>query len=160
MADPVPPSSPTPAQPGMPQGAPGAASQGQPPIGSSPATQPVPNRGLQAAGLAKLGVVVKQLEGLLPVFGAGSDAGRDVLKALNSLSKHIQPGDVSQGVEQSALQELMTKLRQNAPQIAAARAAGQGGAPGGAAPQPGGAPGGGAIPPQILAMMQKPQGQA
>lgn len=140
----------------MPQGPGGAASSGQPPIGSSPATQPVPNRGLQAAGLAKLGVVVRQLEQILPVFGAGSDAGKDILKALNGLSKHVQPGSVSSGVEQTAMQELLMKARQNAPQMAAMKAAQSGGAPGGAPPPA--APGG--IPPQLAAMLQQHQGQA
>lgn len=145
--------------PAQPQAEAGAAASGQPPIGSSPATQPVPNRGLQAAGLAKLQVIVRQLEALLPTFGAGSDVGKDVLKALSGLSKHIQPGSVSPGVEQSALQEILMKSRQNALQMAAAKGMGQGGQP----PQPGmpGAGGGApAIPPQLLAMLAKPQGAA
>lgn len=155
MPEPTP--SPTPETPAGPQGPAGSAAPGQPPIGSSPATQPVANRGLQAAGLAKIGVAVKLLESILPMLGAGSEAGSAVLKALNSLSKHVQPGSISSGVEQSALSELQNKARQMSPQIAAMRGAAPAGAgaPGGA--PPGGAPGG--IPPQ-LAQLMRPQGSA
>ena len=145
--------------PAGPQGSGGSDSQGQPPIGSSPATQPVANRGLQAAGLAKLSVVVKQLESLLPVFGAGSDAGKAVLESLNKLSKHVAPGSVSQGVEQSQMMQMLMQARQQAPQIAAMKAAQQGGGvPGGAPPGAGGSQP--QIPPQLAAMMQRPQGAA
>lgn len=158
MPIPTQPSTPAPQPSGGPQGTPGSDPSGQPPIGSSPATQPVANRGLQAAGLAKLQVVVKQLESLLPVFGAGSEAGKAVLESLNKLAKHVQPGSVSPGVEQNALQELMMKLRQGAPQVAAMKAASMGGA--GGAPQAPGAGGQPQIPPQLAAMMARPQGSA
>lgn len=142
-----------------PGGAPGAGAPspdagGAPPIGSSPATQPVANRGMQAAAIAKLSVVVKQLEMILPALGAGTEAGQAVLKSLNSLAKLIQPGSISPGVEQSAMQDLLLKARQNAPQIAAMRGAQPPGAAGGAPP-----PGAGGPPPGIAAMMQ-PQGNA
>lgn len=151
---PIPSPSPAATPPGAPQGGPGAASQGQPPIGSSPATQPVANRGLQAAGVAKLGLAVKILESVLPMLGAGSESGKAVLEALNKLSKHVQPGSISSGVEQTGLQDLMNKVRQNAPQIAAMRASQPAGA---GAPPP---PGGGAIPPGLAAMMGGGQQQA
>ena len=77
---------------------------GQPPVGSSPATSPVPNKGLEAAGMAKLGLVVRQLEQLVPLLGVGTEAGQAVVKALTNLSKHVQPGAVSPGAEQSGLQ--------------------------------------------------------
>jgi hypothetical protein len=109
--------------PMTPPTAPAAPPTGQPPVGSSPATAPVPNKGLEAAGMAKLGLVVKQLETIVPLLGAGTEAGKDVLKALTSLSKHVPPGAVSPGVEQSALQNMMMKQRQQMPQIAAMRQA-------------------------------------
>lgn len=154
---PTPSQTPTPTPPGAAQAAPGAATQGQPPIGSSPATQPVANRGMQAAGLAKVQVAVHILESVLPMLGAGSEAGKAVLDSLNKLSKHVAPGSISSGVEQNGLQEMLMKLRQNAPQIAAMRAGQPAGA--GQPPAPGGAPAGGGIPPQLAAMMQ-PQGNA
>ena len=100
---------------------------GQPPVGSSPATGPVPNKGLEAAGMARLGMVVRLLESIVPQLGAGTEAGKDVLKALTSLSKHIPPGAVSPGVEQTSLMKLMQDQRQQQPQIAAMRAAMAGG---------------------------------
>jgi len=106
-----------------PQAMPPAPQPGQPPVGSSPATAPVPNKGLEAAGMAKLGLIVRQLEQIVPLLGAGTEAGKDVLKALTSLSKHVPPGAVSPGVENSALQGLMLKQRQQTPQIAQMRAA-------------------------------------
>ena len=112
---------------------------GQPPVGSSPATGPVPNKGMEAAGRAKLGLVVRLLESLVSPLGASTEAGKDVLKALTSLSKHVPPGAVSPGVEQTSLMKLMVDQKQQQPQIAAMRAAMSGQQPnpgGGAAPPP------------------------
>lgn len=144
--------SPTP----TPEGPSANPAAGMPPIGSSPATQPVADRGMQAAGLAKIQVVVKLLESILPMVGAGTDSGKAVLESLSKLAKLIQPGSVSPGVEQSALSGLQNQNRQQAPQIAAMRAAA--GGPGMGQPGPsGGQP---QIPPGLAAMMQRPQGSA
>lgn len=132
--------------------APGAsAAPGQPPIGSSPATQPVPNRGLEAAGLAKLGIVMRLLEQILPLVGAGSEVGGDVLEAMKKLRRHVPADSMSPGIENSALQEIMMKARQMAPQIAAMRA-GQPGMAHPPMPMAGGAP---MPPPGLAAMMAK-----
>lgn len=149
---PTPSPTPTPAPAGGPQGSPAAAASGQPPIGSSPATQPVANRGMQAAGLAKVQVAVHILESVLPMLGAGSEAGKAVLDSLNKLSKHVAPGSISSGVQQSSMMEMMNKLRQNSPQMAAAKGAAPAGA-GAGGPPPGLAAlmGGGAPPPQAQA---------
>ena len=112
------------------------AQPGQPPVGSSPATSPVPNKGLEAAGIAKLGLVVRQLEQLVPLLGVGSEPGKDVIKALTSLSKHVQPGAVSQGTQQTDLQNQMMKLRQMGPQLAQMRQAAGGAKPPEGAPPP------------------------
>ena len=109
---------------------------GQPPAGSSPATGPVPNKGLEAAGMAKLGLIVRLLESVVPQLGVASEDGKDVLKALTSLSKHVPPGAVSPGVEQTALQKMMINQKQQTPQIAAMRAAMAGQNSGGGAPPP------------------------
>ena len=110
--------------------------QGQPQFGSSPVTGPTQNRGFQAAGLQKLGVALKILEETIPLLGAVSDPGKDVLQAVQRLSKHIQPGQVSPAAEKQTLSALMTKAAQAGPQIAAMRAMGAGGGAGagGAAP--------------------------
>ena len=88
--------------------------------------------------MAKLGLIVRLLESLVPSLGAGTEAGKDVLKALTSLSKHVPPGAVSPGVEQTSLMKLMVDQKQQQPQIAAMRAAMSGQQPN---------PGGGVMPP-------------
>ena len=115
------------AQPGSPpqpapQGASAGSAPGQPPFGSSPATQPAANRGREAAGLSRLSVIIKLMEETIPLLGVGSEPGRDLVKALSNLAKHIPPGSVSPGVEQSTMQKLMAQQKQMAPQVAAMRA--------------------------------------
>jgi tetrahydromethanopterin S-methyltransferase subunit H len=68
----------------------------------------------------------------LPV---GSDAAAAVRKAINEMAKFAPPGGAGQNQIPAAMQQFMMQQRQNAPQIAAMRAA---------QTQP---PGGGAAPP-------------
>ena len=127
--------------------APAAAGQQsqQPPFGSSPATGPTANRGYEAAALQRLGLVVKQLEELIPVAGATTDVGKAVLEALNKLVKLVPPGSVSPAAQKNNIEQLAMRNTQNNAQMQAVMAQRQqaqgGGAPGGApgAPQ-GGAP--------------------
>lgn len=105
------------------QGQPPQAPQQQAQAGtSSPASQPSPNSGFAAAGLARIGLMLKIAEETLPMLGSGTDAGRDLLKAISLLAKHIPPGSVSPGVQQTAMQNAMLRQRQMQPQIAALRA--------------------------------------
>ena len=90
---------------------PGAAS---PPMGSSPATQPTANRGYEAAAQQGLAVLVKGLEQLLPLYGAGSEEGKDVLSALKTLSKHVPPGSVSPAARRNELDKQQIANTQNA----------------------------------------------
>lgn len=114
MPDPSQVSAPAP-QPAAPK-APGAA-----PFGSSPATGPTPNRGFEVAGLQKLGLVLKQLEMLLPMLGSGSEAGKDVLKCINTLGKHVQPGTNSPASEKNQIEEMALKNAQRSQQVAQMR---------------------------------------
>ena len=111
-----------PAAPPAPPGAGAGSAPGQPPFGSSPVSQPTANRGQEAAGLSRLAVVVRLLEDILPMVGVGSTPGKDVLKALTSLSKHVPPDSVSPGVQASTMQRLLQQQQQASPQIAAMRA--------------------------------------
>jgi hypothetical protein len=105
------------------------------PVGNAGgATLPAANRGLQAKGLTQVQTAVRILEQALPLLGADSDPGRDVIKALTSLSKHIPPGSTSPGVERTGLQTMMQQQRQDQPNIALLRALGQGGGGAGAPP--------------------------
>jgi hypothetical protein len=93
-----------------------------------------PNRGYEAAGMQKLGVVVKQLEALLPELGATSEAGQAVLKALNSLVKYVPAGSVTPAAQKNSIEAQQRNMAQNNQQMAALKqrmAQGAGGAGGG-----------------------------
>jgi hypothetical protein len=105
---------------------------------------PVQNRGEKAAGMAHLAVAVHVLEEAIPLLGMGDEAGRDAAQAMTKLAKHIPPGSVPSGVENSVLQKIMLKNRQNAMNVAQMRAPSPGAAPG--APASGGPPPGGPSP--------------
>jgi hypothetical protein len=62
------------------------------------------------------------MEQTLPLVGATSEPGQDLLKSMQMLGKHIQPGSVSPAAEQNALASAQLKQAQMAPQIAALRA--------------------------------------
>ena len=127
----------------MPSPTPQGAPQGNPPsVGSSPATIPQPNRGNEAAGLARLGIIVRLMEETVPLIGASSEPGKELLRALSSLAKHVPPGAVSPSIEQNAMQKMAMQQRQMGPQIAAMRQMGAGGSPSGAPPQPSSPPSG------------------
>ena len=116
----------------------GAGTQpGQPPFGSSPVTQPTPNRGHEAAAMSRLSVIVKLMEETIPLLGVGSDPGKDLVKALNTLAKHVPAGSVSPGIQQSTMERLLQQQKQAGPQIAAMRAAQTGQQPGAGAQVPG-----------------------
>jgi hypothetical protein len=127
---------PTPAAPGgQPQ---------QPPFGQTSAVGSTPNKGFEAAGLQKLGVVVKQLEALLPEVGASSDIGKAVLDSLSKLVKFVPAGSVTPAAQKNAIEAQMRQQQQGNQQMAALQAMrqkmAQGGGGGGA--QAGGAVGG------------------
>jgi len=84
--------------------------------------------------MARMSLIVQLMQETLPLIGVASEPGQAMLKALTSLSKHVPPGSVPQGVQQNTLQSLMMKQQQMAPQIAAMRAMSGGG--GGAPPMP------------------------
>ncbi len=95
---------PNPAQPNATQ---------QPPFGQSPVTGPTPNKGFEAAALKQVGLAVKQLTNTLSLAGATSDVGKDILKAINILVKHIPSGAVTPADEKASLEKQMTQNTQN-----------------------------------------------
>ena len=116
----------------MPEQAPAPAPSGgqqQPPFGSSPATGPTPNKGYEAAGMQRLGLVVKTLEELVPMFGAASEPGKAVLEALNKLVKLVPSGSVSPAAEKNQLQQMQMRNTQQNAQMQALKQQPQGGAP-------------------------------
>lgn len=103
------------------QNPPQAPAAAPPADATSPETMATPNAGMEAAGLARLNMVVRMLEEMLPMFGAASEVGQSLLKSVTSLAKHIPAGSMSTGVEQTAMKGVMNSARQQAPMIAALR---------------------------------------
>jgi len=87
---------------GMPPVGAGTA-PGQPPFGPQSVQQPTPNPGLGVAAVGQITWAVKLLETALPLVGASSEIGKDVMKALQSLTKHVQ-GPELPGVDNTTLQ--------------------------------------------------------
>ncbi len=88
--------------------------------------------------MQKLGVVVKQLESILPELGASSEAGAAVLKALNSLVKFVPAGSVTPAAQKNSIEAQQRNMAQNNQQMMALKQRLQG-AQGGGQPQPQGA---------------------
>lgn len=130
---------------------PAAAAPKEAPFGASPATGPTPNQGYEAQALQQLGVVVKQMEKMVPLVGANSELGMEILKILPKLAKFSPPGAVTPAGERNALEAAMLQNQRQGPmlqQLRQAMAAGQGAAPGGA--PGGGMPPGGAPQPRTM----------
>jgi hypothetical protein len=126
----------------MPQSPPAPTSKGEAPIGSSPITGPTPNKGFEAAALQRAGVIVKQLMDLLNMTGPTSDLGKDILKVLGIINKHVPSGSVTPAAEKSQLQNMAMKNTQSNQQMQALKQQ-QGGAGGAGAPGGAGGAGGG-----------------
>lgn len=105
----------------MPPETPAAAGGSQPPFGTANATGPSPNRGYEAAGLQRLGSVVKQLEELIPLLGAATDPGKACLDALNKLVKFVPPGSVTPATERNNIEQRMMNNTQANQQMMALR---------------------------------------
>ena len=125
----------------MQQTSPAAApQQQQAPFGSSPATGPTPNKGFEAAAAQRLGLVIKQLEELIPMAGATSEIGKACLDALNKLVKYVPAGSVSPAAQKNNIEQMAMKNQQQNQQMQALkqqRMQGEGGQGGGAQPPPG-----------------------
>lgn len=101
-----------------------------------------PNRGFQAAALQKLGVLVKEMESLIPMLGVATDEGKAVYDALGKLAKFVPSGSVTPASQRNVTQEMMQRANQNGQmqkQLDQQRA--QGGAGGQPPQQPGQQPG-------------------
>lgn len=107
----------------------GAGPSQQAPFGSSPVTGPTPNKGFEAAAGQRMGLIVKQLQDMLQMVGAGSEIGKTVLKMLNMGVKLVPSGSVTPAAERSNLERMQMQNTQNNQQLAALKQsqAGQGG---------------------------------
>lgn len=69
------------------------------------------------------------------MLGPGSEVGKDVLKALNTLSKHVPPGSVTPAAEKNGIEQMALKNAQGQSQMQQLKqSAGGGQAPGGQPP--------------------------
>ena len=110
----------------------------QPPFGQTPATGATPNKGYEAAGLQELGVIVKQMEKILPQLGASSDPGKAVLDCRNKLVKFVPAGSVTPAAQKNSIEAQQRAMAQNNQQAQAVQAMRQKqGQPQGGQPQPG-----------------------
>jgi cell division protein FtsB len=125
----------------MPQTSPAAQPQQQAPFGASPATGPTPNKGFEAAAAQRLGLVIKQLEELIPMAGATSEMGKAVLEALNKLVKYVPAGSVNPAQQKNQIESMAQKNAQQNQQMQALKQqrmqGGQGGDQGAAQQPPG-----------------------
>jgi hypothetical protein len=128
------PGSPAAPQGAAPQGGSPAGGQPERPMGSSPATQPTQNAGLNMQGLQILMAATKFLERAIPLLGAGTEPGKAAIEALGKLAKHIQPvqGDVAGTTNQM---DAMRRTQAQSGSMIAAMRQQQGAPAGGAAPQ-------------------------
>ena len=119
----------------MPEAAP-AANPNQapktPPMGNAAAAQPTPNRGYEAAGLQRLGLIMQQLSEIAPMLGVGHEAYNGIQDFIKKVSKFVPPGSVTPAAQNQMIQRLSQSQQQNNQQmqaLAQQRAAGQGGQP-------------------------------
>jgi hypothetical protein len=69
-----------------------------------------------------MGVVMQALERLLPMVGAGSDMGKDILSMLKMASKHVQPGEVTPAAAKNEMDKAQLANTQNMAQMQRMRA--------------------------------------
>lgn len=86
--------------------------------------------------MKRVGLVVKQLTEVLQLAGATSDIGKDILKAINMLVKHVPSGAVTPADEKASIERMSMQNTQNSQmQAQMKQGAAQGAAQGGQPPQ-------------------------
>lgn len=83
-----------------------------PPMGSSPATQPTQNRGMEVAAIKMAGMALKFLEQIIPMAGSQSELGSAAMDAMRKLSKFVPAGAVTPQDVERMVQQFMIKQRQ------------------------------------------------
>jgi len=96
---------PAPQSPGQPSPSAG------PPMGSSPATQPVPNRGSEVMVAQGIGLITKLMGELLAKASSMPDAVADLADCIKKLSKYAA-GKQNPAAEQEQMRALMMKQQQ------------------------------------------------
>ena len=109
----------------------------QPPFGATQATGSTPNKGYEAAGMQKLGSILKMMEQALPELGASSDAGKALLDAMSKISKFVPAGSVTPAAQKNSIEAQQRQMAQGNQQMQAIQAMRQKMAQGGGGQQPG-----------------------
>lgn len=94
-----------------------------------------PGQGAQGAALMQVKMALDMLQNALPQLGMGSDVHRDVINAVNRLSRHLPQGIPTAGAQQTAAQDMVRNTQRNALLQRIMAMQGQGGQ-GGGQPQP------------------------
>lgn len=102
-------------------------------MGTSPATGPTDNAGLEMQGMQGAALILDAATELLPKIGAASEVGRIMLDFINKLSKHVQAGSVSPAGKQNQLDDMQRNNAQNAQNMSMIRQSQQPQQPGQAA---------------------------
>lgn len=110
----------------------GASPQGQPPIGSSPATGPTQNLGNAAKGVQAVSALLHGMAMIIPLVGPASPVGQALAKAMVDIGKHVQPGSGTPQGESEFIRQMAQRQTQMGTQHAAIASQG-GGTP---SPQP------------------------
>jgi hypothetical protein len=100
-----------------------------------------PNNGNAAAAMPKVHNAVQMLQDALPAVPMGTELHTAILKAIESISKHMSQNDQSQGLDMQSMIQMMKNASQQAPMQALARMYPSGGGAGPAMPGAGGPPG-------------------
>lgn len=82
-------------------------------MGSSQATQPTANHGYEIAAQQGMGVIEQALTRLLPMVGASSEMGKDILSMLKLTSKHVPPGSVTPAAAKNEMEKAQFGNLQN-----------------------------------------------
>ena len=118
-----------------PVASPGGQAQ-QAPFGTSPVTGPTPNAGFEAAGVQRLGIVIKMMTDILPLVGATSELGQALMKNISALAKFVPPGAVTPAAEKQNIEQMAFRNAQNTQMMQQMKPQQAGGMPGQAAAPP------------------------
>lgn len=64
-----------------------------------------------------VGLGLMALENAVPLVGASTPEGQDLLKAIQTLAKHVPPGAVTPQDIKNVIQQLMMKMQQGQQQL-------------------------------------------
>ena len=97
-----------------------------------------PGPGDQGSSLTQIQMALGQMQQALNGLQAGTPVYRDVLRALQSLSRHMSQGQPTVGVQQTKMKDFLRSLAQNAmlANVLNQQGQGQGGPPGAMAQAP------------------------